>query len=292
MTAPSGRTITPDAGPRPTLLTVAAILLGVTAILGVLVPISQLTDRTYVGCQIAVASANATPTSSSSPSSSPSASPSPTSSASASPRASTVEQQRQQFDDCVARNAGAVSPADDKAISDATVPLLLQGVLPFILLAGLAYFAFRGVPLVRWFVVGAWLIGGFTGLIPFGPLQVFQVSQIDLPVLTAVLLVLGSVTFTAAAALVNLKPVTAYFSAKRPVRTAGAGGRPAGGGLFGGLFGPRPPAGGKGPASSSSSSTTTTSLEKSPPPANPASRAKGRSGGSGNTGRGKGKRRG
>lgn len=288
---------TPDAGPRPQLLTVAAILLGVTAILGFLLPVSLYTDRAYVGCSVAVNSANATPTAT--------VSGTPTPQPAVTPRASTNAQLNNQIDGCI-NGTGPVASASDGDTSSVLSRQLLSGVLPLVLLGGLAFFAFRGVPLVRWFVVGLWVISNLFPLIPFSVLQLTSLFSSGLPPLFLVVFLFGVLTFTGAAVLVNLPPVTRYFNAKRPVRAA-AGGRattPGSGGLFGSLFGPRPARGG-GPAARGS--TGTVSMDKPAAGGTPTRPGKGRSGpsggsaggatgrpsgGSGNTGRAKGKKRG
>lgn len=272
-------------GPRPQLLTLAAILLGVTAVLGMLLPLSLYADRAYVGCSIAVSSANATPTAT--------VSGTPTPQPAVTPRATTNAEVSNQITGCL-DGSGPVAQASDGDTSSVLARQLLTGVLPLVVLGGIAFFALRGVPLVRWFVVGLWVISNFIPLIPFSVLQLTGLFSGGLPVIFRVVFVLGIITFTAAAVLVNLRPVTTYFNAKRPVRTAtagGAGGRPAGGGgLFGSLLRPRPPAGG----STGTTGSRPVSMDKSTPTTPAATRppkSKG-GGGSGNTGRAKGKRRG
>jgi hypothetical protein len=271
-----------DSGPRPRLLTIAAILLGVSAVLGFLLPVSLYTDRTYVGCSIAVNSANATPTAT--------ISGTPTPQGTASPRASTNAEVRKQIDGCI-DGTGGIEKASAGDTSSVLSRQLLSGVLPLVLLGGLGFFAFRGVPLVRWFVVGLWVISNLFPLIPFSILQLTSLFSGGLPALFIVVFVLGVLTFTGAAVLVNLPVVTKYFNARRPVRTAPAR---AGGG---GLFGPRPPrpprnAAPSGPTSSSSVSMDKPAAGSTPPAARPQTKGKGSSGGSGNTGRAKGKKRG
>lgn len=294
--ASSGSTAagTPAAGPRPQLLTIAAILLGVTAILGFLLPVSLYTDRAYVGCSVAVNSANATPTAT--------VSGTPTPQPAVTPRASTNAQLRNQIDGCI-DGTGPVDSASDGDTSKVLSRQLLSGVLPLVLLGGLAFFAFRGVPLVRWFVVGLWVISNLFPLIPFSILQLSGLFSGGLPGLFVVIFILGVLTFTGAAVLVNLPAVTRYFNARRPVRAAaargGAAGRPAAagqGGVFGSLFRPRPPSG-PGPTAGTGGSTSARPSVSMDKPASggttPAvTRPVKNKGGSGNTGRAKGKKRG
>ncbi|MHA3704100.1 hypothetical protein ACXR2U_18170 [Jatrophihabitans sp. YIM 134969] len=266
---------TADAGPRPRLLTAAAILLGVTAILGFLLPLSLYTDRTYVGCSVAVNSANATPTAT--------VSGTPTPQPKVTPRASTNAQIRDQIDGCI-NGTGPVAKASDGDTSSVLSRQLLSGVLPLLVLGALGLFAFRGVPIVRWFIVGVWFVSNLFPLVPFSILQLTSLFSGGLPALFVVVFILGVITFTAATVLVNVPVVTRYLNARRPVRPARAGG--------GGLFGPRPPR--TAPASGPTSSSSTVSMDKPPAPAatRPPNKGKGPGGGSGNTGRAKGKRRG
>lgn len=277
-------------GPRPLLLTVAAGLLGVTALCSLLVGLFLYPARTLVGCLIG---ANDLPKDK---------------------QIKDTGALKDALNACTSGHPTKFSAAASDKIGSALTSNLVQGILFLVVFAGIAFFMLRGRPITRWIVVGFWVLANLVGISGFGLLPAISTAGSGIfPLYYTAAQVIGAVTFTAAAVLVNLPQVTRYLNARRPIRTAaargGAAGRPVGtGGLFGGLFGGagRPGAGGAtgGPTSSSStpsgSSSSRVSMDKpdaaatAPRPATtrPA-RAKGASsGGSGNTGRAKGKRRG
>lgn len=243
MTQLTGQT---DAPPpeRPLLAKVAVGLLAATALMSVVSAVSFLFAKTLVGCAVAVGQRY------------PSA-----------PKGVSSGQfailRQQALNSCL--SGRSPTPATGAEVTRALQGQLLPSVVFAVIFAVLAFLLYRNKAFVRWAVVVLWALS-LLGRTSLGPVYAYSALVTPgLPVSFRLSTVVGAVAFLGAAIILNLRPVTRYLNAFRPVRTAQN--RPAetlpaqdrstqpSAGLRG-FFGPRPQSGQPGAFTGSGSAAT------------------------------------